>query len=218
MRGMHVEQRSIAWRFAQVLARILTTLLFELKVDGLENVHACARGGVLLVSSHQSNLDPVLLAVRLKRPVSFIAKSELFEDRLGGWLLRNVFNAFPVRQGARGGDVAAVRETIARLREGHLLNLYPEGGRTETGEIGPLMRGVGLIVRRAGVPVIPAAMDGAFDSWPVHRRWFRPHPIRVRYGPPMDLNGMNEDEIVATIHRTLREMLQVLRDGAPEAC
>jgi 1-acyl-sn-glycerol-3-phosphate acyltransferase len=166
---------------------------------------------VLLVSNHQGNLDPVLLAVRLIRPVNYIAKSELFQGRLGGWLLRAVFNAFPVRQGS--ADVAAVRETIARLQEGHLLNLYPEGARTETGEIGPMLRGVGLIVRRAGVPVVPVIIAGSFEAWPKHHRSFRPHPIRIRYGKPMDLNGQSADEIVATIDRTLREMFETIRDG-----
>ena len=202
------DQRSIAWRAAQVLARVLTTLLFDLKVYGEKNVPA--RGGVLLVSNHQSNLDPVLLGVRLKRPLNYIAKSELFENPIGSWLLRNVFNAFPVRQGTR--DISAVRETIARLREGHLLNLYPEGQRTTSGEIGPMLRGVGLIVRRARVPIVPVAINGSFQAWPVFRPCFRPHPIRVCYGEPMDLNGMDEDEIVATIDRTLREMFEALRD------
>ncbi len=60
------------------------------------------------------------------------------------------------RQGA--GDVGAVGETIHRLKAGHLLNLYSEGARTSGGEIGPLQRGVGLIVRRAGVPVVTRAV------------------------------------------------------------
>ena len=202
-------ERSNAWRFAQVLARILTTLLFDLKVDGLANIPA--RGGVLLVSNHQGNLDPVLLAVRLTRPVNFIAKSELFESRLGRWLLRCVFNAFPVRQGT--ADVAAVKETIARLQEGHVLNLFPEGARTVSGEIGPMLRGVGLIVRRARVPVIPVAIAGSFAAWPKHRRYFRPRPVRLRYGPPLNLDKLNPDEIVATIDRTLRQMFDEMRDG-----
>ena len=115
-------ERSLAWRSCQVLARVLTTLLFDLKVFGRHNVPK--RGGVLIVSNHQSNLDPVLMAVRLSRPLNYIAKSELFEGRVGGWLLRRLFNAFPVRQGA--GDVGAVKETIQRLQEGHVLNIYPE--------------------------------------------------------------------------------------------
>ena len=206
-RNRMATERSLAWRLSQILARVLTTLLFDLKVTGLENIPAT--GGALLVSNHQSNLDPVLLAVRLKRPLNYIAKSELFENPIGAQLLRSVFNAFPVHQGT--GDIAAVKETIHRLREGHLLNLYPEGGRTESGEIGPLLRGVGLIVHRAGVPVIPVIIEGSFHAWPMQRAMFRPWPVRVAYGPPMQLADMSPDEIVATIDQTLRRMFAELR-------
>lgn len=200
-------RRLFAWKCMQAVARILTTLLFDLKVRGLH--HIPQRGGVLIVSNHQGSLDPVLLAVRLQRPVNYIAKSELFQ---GWWatLLLHMVNAFPVRQGA--GDVGAVKETINRLSAGHVLNIYPEGQRTPDGEIGPLQRGVALIVRRARVPVIPAAISGSFEAWPVHRRWFRPHPIRVEFGPPLELAGLDADKIMLTLRRSLQEMLSKLRD------
>jgi 1-acyl-sn-glycerol-3-phosphate acyltransferase len=201
-------RRSLPWRVLQVIARVLTTLLFDLKVSGRR--HVPPRGGALIVSNHQSYLDPVLLAVRLDRPLNYAGKSELFKSRFGAWLLRRLFNAFPVRQ--RSADVAAVKETIARLREGHLLNLYPEGTRTTDGEIGPMQRGVGLVVRRTGVPVIPAVIVGSFQAWPVGRTCFRARPIRVAYGPAMPLADLPPDEIVAAIDRTLREMFAALRD------
>src|SRR5438045_4404731 len=115
------------WTCLQGTARLLTTVLFDLKVCGRSNVPR--RGGVLIVSNHQGNLDPVLLGVRLDRPLNYIAKAELFDNPIGAYVLRQL-NAFPVRQGA--GDVGAVKETIARLKEGHLLNIFPEGARTET--------------------------------------------------------------------------------------
>lgn len=191
----------------QVVARILTTLLFDLKVRGLHYIPK--RGGVLIVSNHQGNLDPVLLAVRLGRPVNYIAKSELFT---GGWatLLLHTLNAFPVRQGA--GDVGAVKETIHRLQAGHVLNIYPEGQRTPDGQIGPLLGGVALIIRRARVPVIPAAISGSFEAWPIHRSWFRPFPIQVEFGPPLDLAGLDSHQIMACLDQTLHTMLQQLRN------
>ena len=200
-------ERSLAWRTCQVLARVLTTQLFDLKVFGRHNVPR--RGGVLIVSNHQSNLDPVLMAVRLDRSLNYIAKSELFEGRIGGWLLRKVFNAFPVRQGA--GDVGAVKETIQRLHEGHVLNIYPEGARTGDGEIGAMQRGVALVIRRARVPVVPAVIVGSFEAWPKFKRVFRPWPVRLCYGPPMLLHGLQPDEIIDTIDRTLRDMLSDLK-------
>jgi 1-acyl-sn-glycerol-3-phosphate acyltransferase len=205
-------QRTLPWRYLQSLARVLTTLLFNLRVYGRRNVPET--GGVLIVSNHQSYLDPVLLAVRLDRPLNYIAKSELFENRFGGWFLRSVLNAFPVRQGH--GDVGAVKETIRRLQEGHVLNIYPEGARTENGEIARLERGVALIVRRAGVPIVPAVIVGSFKAWPITRKIWRDAPIRVRYGPPMNLAGLERDQIIEMIDRTLREMFAELRDGNGE--
>jgi len=207
-------ERTFHWKCMQSTARFLTTLLFDLKVDGLHNMppraRAPQRGGVLIVSNHQGNLDPVLLAVRLKRPLNYIAKSELFENRWADFMLRAV-NAFPVHQGT--GDVHAVKETIHRLQAGHLLNIYPEGGRTPDGEIGELQRGVGLIIRRAGVPVIPAVICGSYEAWPIHRTVFRPWPIRVRFGAPIEFDGMDEDQIITTIDRTLRGMFEESRNG-----
>ena len=201
----------LLWKLAQAVARLLTTLLFDLKVYGRRCVPA--RGGVLIVSNHQGNLDPVLLGCRMGRPMSYLGKSELFEVHpLVTWLVRSL-GGIPVRQGA--GDVGAVKETIQRLREGHVLNLYPEGARTEDGEIGPLERGVALIVRRSGVPVVPAVIAGSFEAWPKHRNVLRPWPIRVRYGPPIDLAGLRPDEIIDTIDRTLRQMLDELRVSDP---
>jgi 1-acyl-sn-glycerol-3-phosphate acyltransferase len=200
-------QRSFFWKLLQTIVRPLAILLFNLKVYG--HHHIPAHGGVLIVSNHQSLLDPILLPLWLERPLNYIAKSELFENRYFGWFLRSVLNAFPVRQGH--GDVRAVRETIQRLREGHVMNIYPEGSRTADGEIAPLLPGVALIVQRAKVTAVPAVIVGTFDAWPIHRKLLRCRPVRIRFGPPMELVGLERDEIMATIDRTLRSMFAVLR-------
>jgi 1-acyl-sn-glycerol-3-phosphate acyltransferase len=200
------DQPGVIWKLAQTLCRIVTTVAFDLKVYGLHNVPRT--GGVLLVSNHQSYLDPVLVGVRLGRPLSYLAKSELFENWFTNWLFR-ALHAFPVRQGA--GDVGAVKETIRRLQEGRALNIYPEGSRTLDGTLQPIELGVALVIRRAKVPVVPVILDGSFDAWPKGRRIFRSWPIRVSYGPPMDISRMKGEEIGRTIETTFREMLAELR-------
>lgn len=201
------DERSFLWKCGQLIGRVLSTLLFELKVDGLHFIPD--HGGALIVSNHQSFLDPVVLAVRLQRPVSYLAKSELFKYSAGNWLIR-ALNGIPIQLGA--GDIGALKQTIHRLQQGHLLNLYPEGSRTHNGEMLPIQKGVALVVRRAKVPVIPAVIVGAFDAWPAHRTMFRPGSVRVRFGPPMDLCSLPPDEIIATIDRTLRGMFDELRN------
>ncbi|HEX5243352.1 MAG TPA: lysophospholipid acyltransferase family protein [Tepidisphaeraceae bacterium] len=201
-------ERSKVWRVLQVLARIVCTILFDLRVYG--DRHIPRKGGVLLISNHQSYLDPVLLAVGIDRPLSYMAKSQLFKHRTFAWLIRSL-NAFPVEQGA--GDVGAVKETISRLQDGHVLNIYPEGSRSEDGEMLPLEKGAGLVVRRAKVPVVPAVIDGSHRAWPKGKKMFRPAKIRVMFGPAMDLSGLGRDEIMQKMESTLHQMLADLRAG-----
>src|SRR5262245_42176787 len=89
-------QRSWQWKCLQVISRFVTTVWFDMKAWGLENIPE--RGGVLLLSNHQSFLDPVLLALRLKRPVSYMARSDLFEkNRFFTWLITSL-HAFPIKR------------------------------------------------------------------------------------------------------------------------
>ena len=83
------------WNACKMPCRLITTLVFDLKTYGCH--HVPQRGGALLISNHQSVIDPVLLGVHLHRPISFIAKSELFENPKFTWLIRNL-NAFALRR------------------------------------------------------------------------------------------------------------------------
>lgn len=199
-------QRTLLWRFLQHLCWLAFRLFFDYRALGAK--HLPKTGGVLLVSNHQSYLDPILLAMPLTRPLSFLAKSELFENRYFGWLIRSL-NAFPVKQGR--GDSGAIKETLRRLKEGHVLNIYPEGTRSETGEIERIERGAAMVVRRAGVPIVPAAIDGSFAAWPRTRKLPRPHPIHVLFGPPLHIEGLTDEQITALIDRTLRDLFAQLK-------
>jgi 1-acyl-sn-glycerol-3-phosphate acyltransferase len=66
------------------------------------------------------------------------------------------------------------------------------------------------------VPVVPCVLDGSYDAWPKGTKVPRPHPIRVLYGPPMDLSRAKPAEIVQTIDRTFRRMLDELHAMAPD--
>jgi 1-acyl-sn-glycerol-3-phosphate acyltransferase len=194
------------WKLAQSIVRVWTSVRFDLKVYGRRNVPD--EGGALIISNHQSLLDPVVLGAQLHRPMSYLAKSELWNNPLFGWLISHLY-AFPVKQGA--GDVGAIKETIRRLHEGHLLNIYPEGSRTETGELLPIQAGAALVIRKADVPVIPAVIDGSFHAWPKGKKLPVGHPVRVLIGKPVRLEHLKGKEIVQEIDRMFREMLAELR-------
>lgn len=194
------------WRALWVPCRIVASVFFDFRAYGVANVPPT--GGCLLVCNHQSLLDPVFVAIHLPREVSYMAKIELFAIPGFSRLIR-ALNAFPVRRGQ--ADTAAIRETIQRLRAGAALTLFPEGTRTKTGDIGPIQPGIAMIVRRARVPVVPVAIDGAFGAWPAGHRLPRPHPVRIMYGRPMDLADLAPAAVVERIGQSLRAMLAELR-------
>ena len=197
----------MVYDFMRALLRILGSAWFDLKVYGKENVPRT--GGVLLVANHQSFLDPAVLGVQLRRKASFLAKSELFENPIFGWGIRRC-NAFPVRQGE--GDVGAVKETIRRLQEGHMLTVFPEGGRSPDGELQPILNGASLVVRKAQVPIVPVIIEGSFKAWSKDMKIWQRHPIRVMFGKPAVVHHLKAKEITAFIDRQLHELLAELRE------
>src|SRR5688500_14187997 len=108
---------------AGIVVKPLMRMWFRIKVEGGE--HVPERGPVILASNHRSNMDPVLLASALRRPVAFMSKAELFVGPLG-WIMRWI-GQFPVRRG--GIDREALRQTDAVLARGSMLGLFPEGTR-----------------------------------------------------------------------------------------
>ena len=167
-------------------------------------------GGLLMLSNHQSFLDPPILGCMIDRPMASLGKSELFAWGPFAWSIRQL-NAFPVKQGK--SDVGAMKESIRLLKAGWLLNVFPEGGRTRDGELQPAQKGAGLMVRRAGVRVQPAVIDGSYQAWPIQNKLPRPHKIRVLYGEPADIAHLKGDDVRKWIDDTLARLFDDLRSG-----
>jgi len=171
----HIFAYTVGW----YLIRTTLTALYDMRASGGENVPPT--GGVLVVGNHQSNFDPPMMAVACRRHFHFMAKHTLFKHRRFGWLIHN-FNAIPIDQ--QKGDTSAIKAAIECLRRGGMVLIYPEGSRTHDGAINPFKRGTALLIRRAKVPVLPIALEGAFDIWP---RWQAlPRLVghtRVKVGP-----------------------------------
>ena len=195
------------WRTLQIPTRLIADLAFDLKALHPERVPAT--GGVLMISNHQSYLDPPLLGAKLSRAMAYLANAELFEFGPFAWLIRSL-NAFPIQQGR--GDLGAMKQSIRLLQEGWMLNVFPEGSRTPDGTLHPAQKGAALIIRRAGVPVVPVAIQGSYEAWPKTEKFPRPHPIRILYGEPADLSHERPEQITRWIDQTLARMLAELRE------
>jgi 1-acyl-sn-glycerol-3-phosphate acyltransferase len=171
---------------AGVVVKPLMRVWFRIRVEGGHNVPEA--GPVILASNHRSNMDPVLLASALKRPVAFMAKAELFVWPLG-WILRWI-GQFPVRRG--GIDREALRRTDALLAGGSMLGLFPEGTRGD-GRFSAVHPGLAYIVVRQRCPVLPVAI---FGTERVRRRfgWLPfASPVRIVIGPAIDLPDSTSD-------------------------
>jgi 1-acyl-sn-glycerol-3-phosphate acyltransferase len=172
-----------------IAASVVTPLMrvwFRMKVEGGDNVPEA--GPVILASNHRSNMDPVLLASALKRPVAFMAKAELFVGPLG-WIMRWI-GQFPVRRG--GIDREALRRMDAVLARGSMLGLFPEGTRGD-GSFSAVHPGLAYIVVRQRCPVLPVAI---FGTERVRRRFgWLPFvsPVRIVIGPAIDLPRSTSD-------------------------
>jgi 1-acyl-sn-glycerol-3-phosphate acyltransferase len=165
---------------AAVVVKPLMRAWFRIRLVGEE--HIPREGPVILASNHRSNMDPVLLASAVTRPVTFMAKAELFVGPLA-WILRWI-GQFPVRRG--GIDREALRRTDAVLARGSMLGLFPEGTRGD-GRFSAVHAGLAYIVVRQGCPVLPVAI---FGTERVRRRlgWLPfASPVRIVVGPPIDL-------------------------------
>ena len=145
-RKMSEKKPRMRWfRFARWCCKVLCNLFFRISVCARENVPD--EGAVVLVSNHQSYLDPVFCGIYLKRPLYFLARSTLWKNRFFGRLISSV-NTIPVNQGK--ADLSAMKKVISKLKEGWCVCLFPEGTRTRDGKITPFKAGFGLLCRRGG--------------------------------------------------------------------
>ena len=175
------------YRFMRAILYGINRLYFRLEVYGTE--HVPMTGGVLLVPSHASNLDPTTIACGLKREVHFLAKEELFPGMLGKFLRK--VNAYPLRDS--GIDRWALRLCGAILRQGHVLMVFPEGQRTRDGELMEAKPGAALIAAQTDVPLVPAYIDGSFEAMPTGATWIKPKKIRVFFGESFRLDEVKEE-------------------------
>ena len=164
-------------RFAQLVAR----MVFSLDVIGRE--HLPKSGGYLLAMNHQSYLDPPVVALAADpRPIHFLARKTLLDWPILGPIFPRL-NVVPVDQ--ERPDMSALKNVIRLLRAGETTIVFPEGARTLDGNLQPAQPGIGLIIAKTMVPVVPMRVFGAYEAMPPGSSRLRAHPIKVVIGEPL---------------------------------
>ncbi|MGE0227427.1 MAG: lysophospholipid acyltransferase family protein [Dehalococcoidia bacterium] len=172
--------------FLTALTRVVVYTFARWTVEGAERVPAS--GPVVLVSNHLHLLDPPLIAASCRRRVHPMAKRELFETPLVGWVLWP-YGAFPVRRFS--ADMGALRAARGHLRSGHPVLMFPEGTRSKDARLHPALPGAAMVALLANAPVVPVAITGT-ESIHVPGtlfRWTRRDRLRIRvvFGEPFQL-------------------------------
>lgn len=141
----------------------------------------------MIMSNHQSNLDPVLISWIVRRPLAIPGKVELFHIPVLGWILRHL-GSFPVDRDA--ADSAALRHSLEMLRRKRLLLVFPEARRSRTGAVGPFRPTLTKVAIRKRIPVVPVGVAGTGRLLPpgkVMPAWGS--GIAVLFGPPGDVTS-----------------------------
>jgi len=183
-----------AWyALCQVVCWTVCKIMFRYRFSGRENVPMT--GPLLVVSNHQSHLDPVLIGIASPRQVGALARASLFVGPFG-WLIRS-FGAVPVE---RGSATAGIRALLGMLKAGEAAIVFPEGTRTEDGNLRPFQSGFCAIARRSGAAIAPTTINGAFAALPRGAKFPRLKPITLRFQQPIlpdEIARLTDEELLA---------------------
>lgn len=175
---------TVAYRFTTTLFFILLKIFFRLKIIDVEKVPE--KGGVIVVSNHVSHLDPLVIGVAIrKRQSTFMAKSGLFKIPLIGAFVRTF--SFPVDRD--NPQPSTIKEAVKRLKNGEIIVMFPEGGRSRDGSLLDAKRGTGMIAAMSKAAIVPAFIEGTDKALPAGARRIRLSRIKVYFGEPIEIKG-----------------------------
>lgn len=215
---MEGKLRGRGFTVVRAVLMVLCRVLFRLKVEGVNNVPRT--GGVLVVSNHLHNLDPLLVCVAFPRPLHFMAKQELMGVPIVGHAIR-YGGGFPVNRAKP--DRQAIVQATDRLQQGIAVGIFPEGTRSKSRKIERVLPGAGLIALRGDALILPVSIVGS-ERLPFNgskqledRSGFgRRQPVTVTFGKPFRL-GPGADGKRLSSEQALNEAMVKVAELLPES-
>ena len=178
------------------LMRGALRLFGDWKVEGREYVPP--KGPLLVVSNHQSNMDPPILSASIPRRINFMAKRGLFHNPVASHFLK-AYGAFPLNQ--NGGDLAAIQKSVQLLSQDAAMGIFPEGTRSP-GAMRKAIPGIALVALRSGAPILPVGITGTERIGPLWHVAVPTGEFRIRIGQPFSIPPMEG--------RVVREQLEAI--------
>ena len=186
--------------------------LFRLETIGLENLPK--KGPYLICPNHQSYIDALViigaLPYRVFSKMFFVGYSMIFNGPITKHLAR-ALNIIPVDPDTH--LLGAMKAGAVGLRQGGILCIFPEGGRTFDGELAEFKKGTSILARELSIPMVPAAIDGAFEAWSRGNNRIRPHKVRVAFGKAfMPAETSSTDPYIEDTERLRQEVSRLFDD------
>ncbi len=188
---------------------VFSRVLWRLEHKGVENIPET--GGLIIAANHQSYGDPFWLSVPIRRPVRYLAWSEVFSWPLVGRFIRWM-GAWPLH--IEGSDPAAIRRSLNWLRGDGAVVIFPEGGRGLPD--GSMIRMKGGAVRMAletGVPILPVTISGANRVWPSNHHLPRFGKLTITYHPPIKVLQHPGEETRACARRETDRLANIIQSA-----
>lgn len=160
-------------------------------------------------SNHTSYMDIPIVFATLPFPFRILAKKELWQWPFIGWYLHRS-GQIPIDTANPGATLSSLGAGVKALRSGMPLFVFPEGRRTDTGELNPFLSGAAFLAIRAQVPIVPIALAGGYDLLPMHSHHFYPVPLALTAGEPIQTKGMSlrqADELTEKVRAAVENLL-----------
>jgi 1-acyl-sn-glycerol-3-phosphate acyltransferase len=161
-------------------------------------------------ANHTSYMDTPVLFASLPFQFRILAKKELWPIAFIGWYL-NRSGQIPIDTRNTHATLSSLGTGVKALHAGMPLFVFPEGGRTQTGELQPFLSGAAYLAIRAQVPLVPIALQGVYDLLPIHTHHFYPGELKLSVGEPIETRGMKvrqTEELTARLRAAIAEMLE----------
>ncbi len=182
-----MKQNKKFYNLIAFLLKPIVKIFFPYEVIGLENAESL-KGGYMLCSNHLSNIDPIFFIVSHPKPVCFMAKSELFKNKISRWFF-SALGAFSVKRGQ--GDQQALCDAQEILKNGDVMGIFIEGTRSKTGEFLRPKSGVAVLAATSGSTILPVCITGSATDNKVHM--FK--KTLIKYNEPIMPEQLNMSDV-----------------------
>jgi 1-acyl-sn-glycerol-3-phosphate acyltransferase len=201
-------RRNPIWFSLQMIFRVIFAVWFRYHAKGHERIPD--EGGGLIVSNHESHLDPLIVGMPFRRPISYVVRESLWNVPLLGRIIKYNYT-IPISRTSPGA--ASIRTACEYLDYGFLMGVFPEGTRSPDGVVRKFRPGFVTLAKRTGVPVYPCGIAGSQRAMPRGSWFIRPRKIVVVFGEPFSV-----DEIAALIEKGEEKQLTQLAKERVIAC